>query len=184
MSNNNYNNDKNNEKNKKNNNNNNAGSTPVSSTSFDKMQQDKRYAPANEVPEEVISTMGSDEVFSPGFSIKGQALKGRASYLVSAFPTHEEEVKVEKEIHVLLQSFTTLCVMQIQVNHMRRSLLFFFLDQVVSIPGEAMEERMGVFLSLSVRQLEKTTTYHGRIFGGKILTKLVANATRFLHART
>lgn len=55
----------------------------MSSTSFDKMEKDKRYTPANEVPEEVLSTMGSDEIFSPGFSIKGQALAGRASYLVS-----------------------------------------------------------------------------------------------------
>lgn len=58
-------------------------STPVSSTSFDKMKQDKRYTPANKVPDEVLSAMGSDEIFSPGFSIKGQALAGRASYLVS-----------------------------------------------------------------------------------------------------
>lgn len=57
------------------------GSTPTSSTSFDRMQQDKRYAPANEVPDEVLSAMGSDEIFSPGFSIRGQALDGRASYL-------------------------------------------------------------------------------------------------------
>ncbi|CAN0495998.1 unnamed protein product, partial [Ectocarpus sp. 12 AP-2014] len=56
-------------------------STPVSSTSFDKMKQDKRYTPANKVPDEVLSAMGSDEIFSPGFSIKGQALAGRASYL-------------------------------------------------------------------------------------------------------
>lgn len=55
----------------------------MSSTSFDKMKEDKRYTPANEVPEEVLSAMGSDEIFSPGFSIKGQALVGRASYLVS-----------------------------------------------------------------------------------------------------
>ena len=46
------------------------------------MQKDKRYAPANEVPAEVLAAMGSSEVFSPGFSIKGQALEGRASYLV------------------------------------------------------------------------------------------------------
>lgn len=59
-----------------------GGSTPVSSTSFDKMKKDKRYTPANEVPEEVLKAMGSDEIFSPGFSIKGQALAGRASYLV------------------------------------------------------------------------------------------------------
>lgn len=59
-----------------------AASTPTSSTTFDKMQKDKRYAPANEVPAEVLAAMGSSEVFSPGFSIKGQALEGRASYLV------------------------------------------------------------------------------------------------------
>lgn len=59
-----------------------SGSTPVSSTSFDKMKKDKRYTPANQVPEEVLAAMGSDEIFSPGFSIKGQALSGRASYLV------------------------------------------------------------------------------------------------------
>ncbi|CAN0338248.1 unnamed protein product [Ascophyllum nodosum] len=45
------------------------------------MQKDKRYTPANEVPEEVLANVGSDEVFSPGFSIKGQAMVGRASYL-------------------------------------------------------------------------------------------------------
>lgn len=62
-----------------------TGSTPTSSTTFDKMKKDKRYAPANEVPDEIISTMGSEEIFSPGFSIKGQALAGRASYLVRPF---------------------------------------------------------------------------------------------------
>lgn len=47
------------------------------------MEKDKRYTPANQVPDEVLANMGSDKVFSPGFSIKGQAFHGRASYLVS-----------------------------------------------------------------------------------------------------
>jgi hypothetical protein len=47
------------------------------------MAADKRYTPANPVPEEVLKNMAADAVFSPGFSIKGHAKAGRASYLVS-----------------------------------------------------------------------------------------------------
>ncbi|CAM9627924.1 unnamed protein product [Discosporangium mesarthrocarpum] len=45
------------------------------------MAKDERYAATSEVPEEVKGNMASDEIFSPGFSIKGQAMTGRASYL-------------------------------------------------------------------------------------------------------
>ncbi|OQR94362.1 cysteine desulfurase 1, mitochondrial precursor [Achlya hypogyna] len=43
--------------------------------------EDKRYKPVNEVPESVKANAHSDEVFSPGFSIKGQSSTGRAAYL-------------------------------------------------------------------------------------------------------
>ncbi|KAG9402982.1 cysteine desulfurase [Aphanomyces cochlioides] len=43
--------------------------------------EDKRYKPVNEVPEAVLKNAHSEEVFSPGFSIKGQHAPGRAAYL-------------------------------------------------------------------------------------------------------
>ncbi|OQS06429.1 cysteine desulfurase 1, mitochondrial precursor [Thraustotheca clavata] len=42
---------------------------------------DKRYKPVNDVPESIVQNAHSDEVFSPGFSIKGQSAPGRAAYL-------------------------------------------------------------------------------------------------------
>lgn len=48
--------------------------------SIDKMATDKRYQ-GTEVPENVLESMNSDEVHSPGFSIKGMALEGRPAYL-------------------------------------------------------------------------------------------------------
>ncbi|KAF0699704.1 Aste57867_9753 [Aphanomyces stellatus] len=42
---------------------------------------DKRYKPVNEVPDVVLQNAHSDQVFSPGFSIKGQHTQGRAAYL-------------------------------------------------------------------------------------------------------
>ncbi|CAM9656960.1 unnamed protein product [Chrysoparadoxa australica] len=58
-----------------------ALSEAPSSTSYEKMAEDKRYKPETEVPDHVLKQMKSSEVFSPGFSIQGQALEGRASYL-------------------------------------------------------------------------------------------------------
>lgn len=49
--------------------------------SYDQMQKDKRYQAAGEVPETVLQSMKSDEIHSPGFSIKGMALEGRPAYL-------------------------------------------------------------------------------------------------------
>ncbi len=49
--------------------------------SVEKMQQDKRYQKVTDVPDSVLSTMGSEIVHSPGFSIKGDALAGRPAYL-------------------------------------------------------------------------------------------------------
>lgn len=86
------------------------GSTPTSSTSFDRMQQDKRYAPANEVPDEVLSAMGSDEIFSPGFSIRGQALDGRASYLVRENHKISLPWKKEKEKKGAFLDETGICM--------------------------------------------------------------------------
>ena len=60
-----------------------GGSGPVSSTGFDKMAADKRYKPANPVPEQLLK-FEDGEIFSPGYSIKGVARQGRASYLVRA----------------------------------------------------------------------------------------------------
>jgi len=57
---------------------------PVASTSFDKMATDKRYAASGEVPEGVARNMqasAAGEVLSPGFSVRGQFLEGRPSYL-------------------------------------------------------------------------------------------------------
>ena len=51
------------------------------STSFEKMQKDKRYKVESEVPEAVLQSVGSNTVYSPGFSIKGESLTGRAAYL-------------------------------------------------------------------------------------------------------
>ncbi|KDO23158.1 cysteine desulfurase [Saprolegnia parasitica CBS 223.65] len=48
---------------------------------FASAPDDKRYKPVNEVPEAVIANAHSDQVFSPGFSIKGQSSSGRAAYL-------------------------------------------------------------------------------------------------------
>ncbi len=48
---------------------------------FSTLVEDKRYKPVNSVPENVIKNAHSDQVFSPGFSIKGQSQQGRAVYL-------------------------------------------------------------------------------------------------------
>ena len=42
---------------------------------------DPRYSPANEIPSHLSDSLHSDTVFSPGFSIRGQFLEGRAAYL-------------------------------------------------------------------------------------------------------
>ncbi len=54
--------------------------TPRTMT-VEKMQKDKRYQKVSDVPENVLSTMGSEVVHSPGFSIKGEALLGKPAYL-------------------------------------------------------------------------------------------------------
>lgn len=54
---------------------------PPQTMSFEKMQKDKRYQKVGEVPESVLSNMGSNVIHSPGFSIKGEALTGRPAYL-------------------------------------------------------------------------------------------------------
>ena len=46
-----------------------------------KMETDSRYRAVNPVPAQVLETMGSDAVHSPGFSIKGEAIAGRPAYL-------------------------------------------------------------------------------------------------------
>ena len=42
---------------------------------------DTRYQASSEMPEQVLKNMHSEEVFSPGFSIKGEAKEGRPAYL-------------------------------------------------------------------------------------------------------
>ncbi len=42
---------------------------------------DARYQATSEMPEQVLKNMHSEEVFSPGFSIKGEAKSGRPAYL-------------------------------------------------------------------------------------------------------
>lgn len=58
-----------------------TGIAPQSTTGFDKMAKDKRYASESPIPETVLKSMQSDAIHSPGFSIKGQALSGRPAYL-------------------------------------------------------------------------------------------------------
>ena len=45
------------------------------------MEKDKRYQAASSVPETVLSSMHSNVVYSPGFSIKGEGKQGRPVYL-------------------------------------------------------------------------------------------------------
>lgn len=47
----------------------------------DKYETDARYQPANAIPESLKSSIGNKEAYSPGFSIKGEALEGRPAYL-------------------------------------------------------------------------------------------------------
>lgn len=54
---------------------------PPATTNEDKMKNDKRYIPVNEVPAQVLQNMHSDVAHSPGFSIKGEAVDGRPAYL-------------------------------------------------------------------------------------------------------
>ena len=54
---------------------------PPSTTTFEKMQGDKRYKAVSEVPENVLENMFSNVVYSPGFSIKGESIEGRPAYL-------------------------------------------------------------------------------------------------------
>lgn len=54
---------------------------PPSTTTFEKMQGDKRYQAVSEVPDTVLDNMFSNVVYSPGFSIKGESIEGRPAYL-------------------------------------------------------------------------------------------------------
>ena len=45
------------------------------------LSTDARYQATGEVPGSVMENMHSEEVFSPGFSIKGEARDGRPAYL-------------------------------------------------------------------------------------------------------
>ena len=58
-----------------------AATQAPTSTTFEKMKADKRYKAEGEVPAAVQQSMGSDAVYSPGFSIKGEAKQGRPAYL-------------------------------------------------------------------------------------------------------
>ena len=60
-----------------------ASTTTSSPSTFspEKMATDKRYQPESNVPEHVLKNVNSDEVHSPGFSIRGKALEGRPAYL-------------------------------------------------------------------------------------------------------
>lgn len=49
--------------------------------SHEAMEKDKRYHSDADIPENVLASYASDEVFSPGFSIKGEAREGRPIYL-------------------------------------------------------------------------------------------------------
>ena len=49
--------------------------------SHEKMARDKRYKPQSEIPKQVLESMHTNEVHSPGFSIRGEAREGRAAYL-------------------------------------------------------------------------------------------------------
>merc|ERR1740138_1591382 len=51
------------------------------SMSHEAMEKDKRYHSDADIPENVLASYASDEVFSPGFSIKGEAREGRPIYL-------------------------------------------------------------------------------------------------------
>eukprot|EP01041_Mallomonas_annulata_P010093 gene10093-21028_t len=50
-------------------------------TSEKKMETDKRYKAVNPVPQHVLDSMHKEVVYSPGFSIKGEAIQGRPAYL-------------------------------------------------------------------------------------------------------
>ena len=52
---------------------------PHSSTPHSKMETDLRYKPINSVPQSLLEH--SDKIYSPGFSIKGEARVGRPAYL-------------------------------------------------------------------------------------------------------
>lgn len=54
---------------------------PPSTTTFEKMQGDKRYEVKSKVPDSVLDNMNSDVIYSPGFSIKGESIDGRPAYL-------------------------------------------------------------------------------------------------------
>lgn len=53
-------------------------SSPAS-TPHSKMEKDSRYQPVNAIPKSLLEN--TDEVHSPGFSIKGEARQGRPAYL-------------------------------------------------------------------------------------------------------
>lgn len=44
-------------------------------------EEDPRYSSSATVPDEVLKNMNTDQIHSPGFSIKGEALEGRPAYL-------------------------------------------------------------------------------------------------------
>jgi cysteine desulfurase len=54
---------------------------PPSTMTFEKMSTDKRYQVVSDVPQEVMDNMFADTIYSPGFSIKGESIEGRAAYL-------------------------------------------------------------------------------------------------------
>jgi cysteine desulfurase len=58
-----------------------SSSMDKSSSADHKPVTDKRYEAVNTVPEQILRSMQSDEIHSPGFSIRGESLAGRPAYL-------------------------------------------------------------------------------------------------------
>ena len=48
---------------------------------YEKMKKDQRYQAQSPVPDNVLNSMNTEVVHSPGFAIKGDALQGRPAYL-------------------------------------------------------------------------------------------------------
>ena len=77
---------------------------PPTTTSPEKMSQDKRYQTENPVPKTVLDSMGSNEDHS-GFSIVGTALEGRPAYLDSQATTPQDPRVVDAMLPFMLGKY-------------------------------------------------------------------------------
>jgi cysteine desulfurase len=78
---------------------------PTSTPTIDKKLQDERYKTDAKVPDNVLASMKSDVIHSPGFSIKGEAVYGRPAYLDFQATTPLDPRVLDEMMPFMLEKF-------------------------------------------------------------------------------